>query len=109
MDMTPEKYIALTIKMTEELVPKLAEAFAGLGDQLESADPEKAMEIVMGALLELRKVIGGDLLPEGVTDEDMMAWEEEHKAEIEEYLTTHPELKEKMDKLEAEFQSQMPG
>jgi hypothetical protein len=105
VELTPKLFVDLTLEMLPKIVSKLAEAVAANKEKLEKATgPEEAMGILFGIIIELRNEIGGDLLPEGITNEAMEAYKNEHESEIQEYIQSNPEIKEKWDKMQREFQ-----
>ena len=105
VEMTPKLFVDLTLEMLPKLIEKMADAIAKNKEKLEKASNfEEAMGIIMGIMMELRKEIGGDLLPEGITDEDMETYKKEHQAEVEAYLNSNPDVKAKWDKMQQEFQ-----
>lgn len=102
-NMSPEEYIDLTIKMMSKMMEIMAEKISEKMSEIEKEGPQKAMQILMQILQELRVEIGKQLLPEGISDEDMENYKKEHETEIKEYLETNQEIKEKLEKLEKEF------
>ncbi len=105
VELTPKLFVDLTLEMLPKMVSKLADAVAANKEKLANAKgPEEAMGILFGIIMELRNEIGGDLLPEGITNEAMEAYKNEHESEIQEYIQSNPEIKEKWDKMQREFQ-----
>jgi len=107
VELTPKLYIDLTLKMLPLLMNHLDTEFKKHEEELK-ASPEKALEIFMEIILEIRQVIGKELLPEGITDEDMEQYKRDHEAEINDYFEKHPEIKEKLEKLQKEFEAKFP-
>ena len=109
MKITPELFIDLTLQMLPKVIAKLEETIAEYQQEIESLDPEEAMQIILDAIIDLRQEIGKELLPEGITDREMENYKREHEAEIEKYLASHPELRDQLNKLEQEFQTRFPA
>ncbi len=104
VEITPQLYVDLTLKMLPKVISKLAEAVGKNKAKLEKAtDPQEAVQVLFGIILELRNEVGADLLPEGITGSVMESYKVEHEAEIKEYIESNPEIKEKMDAIEKEF------
>jgi hypothetical protein len=108
VELTPKLYIDLTLKMLPILMERMGVEFAKHKEELKQGGPEKGMEIFMGILLNIRLAIGKELLPEGITDEAMERYKEEHEAEIDEYAEQHSEIKKKLDSLQKEFEAKFP-
>ncbi len=105
MDLNAALYVDLTIKMIPTLISKLTDTFSELQEELENYPEEEALKHIFKAFLEVRTEIGKELLPEGITSKDMVSYKKKHKAEIEEYLVAHPEIKHKLDELKEKFKS----
>jgi len=104
VDITPKLYIELTLEMLPKVISKLTEAVAKNKEKLEAAtDPQQAVQILFGIIMELRNAIGEDVLPKGVTGVDMETYKAEHEVEIKSYLESNPDIKEKWDGMEIEF------
>ncbi|NVM55734.1 MAG: hypothetical protein HWN66_18690 [Candidatus Helarchaeota archaeon] len=105
VELTPKLFVELTLEMLPKVLSKLVDAVAKNKEKLEkAAGPEELMGILFEIVMELRNEVGGDLLPEGITNEDMEAYKKKHEAEIQEYIESNPEIKEKWDNLQQEFQ-----
>lgn len=110
MEITPDLYIELTLKMLPILISRLNEKMEEAKEQLENAtSPEDQMEIIFGIILELGQDIGEGVLPEGITYQDMENYKREHETEINEYFQAHPEIETELDNLQKEFQSIFPS
>ncbi|MBD3227317.1 MAG: hypothetical protein GF329_03940 [Candidatus Lokiarchaeota archaeon] len=108
MDLTPSEYVNLTIEMMSKLIKVMGDELAKKKKDLEEASgPQEMMQIIMGIMISLRREIGSELLPEGLTDDDMQKYKKEHEDEIKEYLNNNPEVKEKLETLEKEFKEKM--
>ncbi|MHA1651164.1 MAG: hypothetical protein ACTSYB_13300 [Candidatus Helarchaeota archaeon] len=106
VELTPKLFVDLTLEMLPKLVAKLTEAVAANKERLENASgPGETMGILMEIMLELRNEIGKDILPEGISGEDMEAYKQEHEAEIQEYINSNPEIKEKWENLQQQLES----
>ena len=108
VELTPKLYIELTLKMLPILMDRLETEFTKHKEEIEKAGPGGAMEIIMGILLNIRLAIGKEVLPEGVTDEDMEQYKRDHEAEINDYCEKNPEIKKKLDELQKEFEAKFP-
>ena len=110
MEITPELYIELTLKMLPILISRLNEKMEEAKEQLENATtPEESMEILFGIILGLGEEIGEGVLPEGITYQDMENYKREHEAEIDEYAREHPEIQTELENLQKQFESIFPS
>ncbi len=108
VELTPRLYIDLTLKMLPILMDRMEAEFAKHKEELEQADPGKAMEIIMGILLNIQLAIGKEILPEGITYEDMEQYKRDHEAEINDYFEKNPTIKKKIEELQKEFEAKFP-
>lgn len=108
MDLTLDEYMDLTLKMLPLVISKLEKKLVEIEKEMEKSGPQNAMQIIMGAVLGLRAEVGQELLPEGITEEDLDNFKKEHEKEIADYLAAHPEIKQKMESLEQDFKSKFP-
>jgi hypothetical protein len=108
VELTPKLYIDLTLKMLPLLLNRLDAEFKEHKEEIEQAGPGGAMEIIMGILLNIRLAIGKEILPEGITDEDMEQYKRDHEAEINDYCENNPEIKKKLEDLQKEFEAKFP-
>ena len=105
VEITPKLFVDVTLEMLPKIIEKLGSAVAENAEKLQNAkNVEEAMQILFGIIVELRYEIGGVLLPEGVTNEDMEDYKAMHQAEIQGYIRSDPEIKKKWDNMQQEFQ-----
>ncbi|HUX98102.1 MAG TPA: hypothetical protein VMV49_00990 [Candidatus Deferrimicrobium sp.] len=105
VELTTKLFVELTLEMLPKLISKLADAVAKHKEELENAaGPEEMMQVVFGIILDLRSEIGEDLLPEGITSEDMETFKQEHEVEIQEYIESDPKIKKRWDNLQEDFE-----
>ena len=105
VELTPKLFVDKTLDMLPRVMEKMAEAIKKNKAKLENATgPQEAMQVIFEIILELRSEIGEEILPEGITSEDMESFKTEHEAEIQEYLNSNPKVKEKWDNLQQEMQ-----
>ncbi|MHA1265483.1 MAG: hypothetical protein ACTSRS_09635 [Candidatus Helarchaeota archaeon] len=108
IEITPELYVDLTIKMLPLLIERLLETFERNKEQFaELSTPQEGLKVLFGILLEVQQAIGEEVLPEGLTNEAMKTYKKEHGEEIRAYLQSHPALKEKLKVLESQFKQQI--
>ena len=89
--------------MMTKVLPKLS----SLVDQYEEDLPdnlEEALEFLKGPLQELFQEIGREMLPKGITAQDLNNYIFEHRIEVDEFLDSNPEIAEKYMKLAEEVQ-----
>lgn len=105
VDLTPELFVDLTLKMLPKIMGKLADAINKSKKKLEQAtDPQEAIQIIFQIIIDLRSEVGEDLLPDGISSEDMENYKTENEAAIQEYLNSNPDVKKKWDNIQNEFQ-----
>jgi len=110
MELTPELYIELTLKVLPILVSKLNEKMEEAKQELENATtPDEQMQIIFGIILSLTQEVGEGVLPEGITYEDIENYKKEHEAEIDEYFQEQPEIQAEIEGLQKQFESIFPS
>ena len=107
MKFTPTSYAELSIKMFEELKVRIAPMMASIKGELQKADPADRDEIVMKHVLVLKKRVDEESMPKGVSIDDLMAYEKSAKADIGKYFKAHPEILERIKKLDHDVKEAM--
>ena len=105
VELTVELFVNYTMDILPKVIENMADAFKKHKKKLKkSKDPFSAMAIFMQIMMEIMESFSGDYLPEGITNEQMEKFKEEHDAEINEYLENSPEVKEKWDAMQKELE-----
>ncbi len=108
VEMSPKLYVDLTLKMLPVLIEKIKDELAKHKPEWANAGREEADQIILQVVINLRREIGKDLLTEGITDESIEQYMQEHAKEVDAYLAKNPDIQRKFNELEKEFEAKFP-
>ena len=100
MKLTPEKYVELVTIFGEGMLARVPEMMETYKDEIAAADESEKDKAIMSHLMEIRAVVEQELMPEGMTAETIMAYEQSADKELKKYFAAHPDIKKKIEDLQ---------
>lgn len=108
--MNPKEYVDLSLKIMPEVVKTLKtkmEAFQQEAGGELMQDPFGFMQKLMEMMMEAIMPFEDEIKASGLSVEDFNDYGNVHEAELEEFLATDPDLKEKIDSFKDELENIM--
>ena len=105
--MSPEELVDISIKILSKIMESISERISEKMKGMDKNDPMGAMFVMVELVSEMKLEFGKDMLPEGITDEDMENYKKEHEEEINEYLNNNKKISKRLKKLEKQLNKKL--